>query len=133
MILVTGGYSTDVAEYKSTEVASYSQGGPFWRFAGNLPASRRGLRAVQFGNTIIVTGGETDGLQDIQPFTSTTTTTKYPNPRPPDPYYSTTVLTWDPSSETWSKIGRLNLGRAYHASLAVDTSLFSFECLSSRQ
>ena len=102
---------------ESTEVASYSQlsqGGPFWRFAGNLPASRRGLRAVQFGNTIIVTGGQS--LQDHQ-----------------EPNYPTAVLMWDPSSETWSDIGRLNFGRAYHASLAVDTSLFSFKCLSSRK
>ena len=49
----------------------------------------------------------------------------------PEPYYPTTVLMWDPSSETWSEIGSLKFGRAYHASVAVDTSLFSFECLSS--
>ena len=132
MLLVTGGEVRDEYGGASTEVASYSQlsqGGPFWRFAGNLPASRRGLRAVQFGNTIIVTGGQS--LQESQP--STTTTTQYPNPRPPEPNYPTAVLMWDPSSETWSDIGRLNFGRTYHASLAVDTSLFLFECLSSRK
>ena len=111
MILVTGGEENKYGA-ASTEVGSYSQlsqEGPFWRFAGNLPSSRRGLRAVQFGNTIIVTGGES--LEEHQP--------------------STTVLMWDPSSETWSKIGKLNFRRSFHASLAVDTSLFSYECLSS--
>ena len=40
----------------------------------------------------------------------------------------TSILAWDPVSETWQQAGELAVKRAYHAAIAVPSSILSTEC-----
>jgi len=106
VLLVTGG--NDYDDYlSSTDVAIYTDGGSQleWRETGELPRPREGLRATVVDNVIYVTGGRT----------------RYPN-------YFTTILSWDPSTESWQQVGNLNVARNLHAAVAIPSSIIESEC-----
>ena len=72
---------------------------------GQLPTPRHGLRAAVVDNIIYVTGGY-DGYDNS--FTS--------------------ILRWDPSTESWQKAGDLKVARSHHAAVAVPSSMIESEC-----
>ena len=78
------------------QVAVYSSGGLQWRevAGGELPSPRDILRAAMVGDVLHVTGGYDDN-------------------------FLTSILAWDPVAESWQDVGELNVGRAYHAAVAV--------------
>ena len=80
------------------QVAIYSSGGLQWRevAGGDLPSARYGPRAAMVGDVLHVTGGN-----DI------------------DYNYPTSILAWDPVAESWQDVGELNVGRYYHAAVAI--------------
>ena len=82
------------------QVAVYSSGGFAWREVegGELPSPRSGLRAAMVGDVLHVTGGY-DG-NDL-----------------------TSILAWDPDTESWQDAGELHVGRAFHAAVAVPDSI----------
>ena len=82
------------------QVAVYSSGGLQWRevAGGELPSAREGLRAAMVGDVLHVTGGA------------------YGNAL-------TSILAWDPDTESWQDAGRLNVARMYHAAVAVPFSI----------
>ena len=84
------------------QVAVYSSGGLQWRevAGGELPSARHGLRAAMVGDVLHVTGGWADGNNRL-----------------------TSILAWDPDTESWQDVGELNVGRAYHAAVAVPDSI----------
>ena len=85
------------------QVAVYSAGSPLvWREVegGELPSPRLGLRATVVGEVLYVTGG-----RDV------------------DGNHFTSVLSWNPASETWQQVGDLALERESHAAVAVPTSV----------
>ena len=93
MLLVTGGsVGLSATDYLSTtEVMTYSSGKPgSWRFAGQLPSPRLGLRGVTLGQGLYVTGG----------FSGSS-------------YYDS-IVSWSGTSETWALAGNLTVGRTYH-------------------
>ena len=69
---------------------------------GNLPSARYYLRAA-VDNVIHVTGG-----------------------RDRDNNYFTSILAWDSSSESWQHVGDLDVGRCFHAAVALPSSMI--EC-----
>ena len=79
------------------QVAVYSSGGLHWREVdgGELPSARSTLRAAMVGDILHVTGGNVIA-NDL-----------------------TSILAWDPVAESWQDVGELNVGRAYHAAVAV--------------
>ena len=83
------------------QVAVYSSGGLHWRevAGGELPSARRMLRAAMVGDVLHVTGGY-----------------DYNN-------YYTSILAWDPDTESWQDAGRLNVARSFHAAVAVPDSI----------
>ena len=87
-------------------MAVYSSGSHLeWREGetGKLPSPRGELRASLVDNTIFVTGGwDGDGL--------------------------TSILSWDPSTESWQPAGDLKVGRAYHAAVTIPSSIVESEC-----
>ena len=89
------------------QVAVYSSGGFEWRevAGGELPSPRSGLRAAMVGDVLHVTGGVDDSNNVL-----------------------TSILAWDPVSETWQQAGELAVKRAYHAAIAVPSSILSTEC-----
>merc|ERR1712083_603623 len=93
VLLVTGGTDSDSDLLASTEVAVYSSGGLDWRVVegGELPSTRYGLRAAMVGDVLHVTGGA-EGKSGI-----------------------TSILAWDPVTESWQDVGELNVGRFNHA------------------
>ena len=78
----------------------YSSGGLDWREVegGELPSARRDLRAAMVGDVLHVTGGS-------------------------DGYRLTSILAWDPDTESWQDAGELNVARDYHAAVAVPDSI----------
>ena len=74
---------------------------------GKLPSPRYGLRASLVDNTIFVTGGQGglggNGL--------------------------TSILSWDPATESWRPAGDLKVGRYAHAAVALPSSMIESECL----
>ena len=76
-----------------------------WRETGQLPSARTQLRATVVDNILYVTGGE-DG----------------------DYNCLTSILSWNPSTETWQQAGELTMGAAGHAAVAVPSSNLSFKC-----
>ena len=68
---------------------------------GELPQPRYGLRATLVGDILSVTGGQDDG------------------------YYFTSILSWDPVTESWQAAGDLAVARHEHAAVAVPES---FSC-----
>ena len=72
---------------------------------GQLPEPRVGLQASMVDNIIFVTGGQD---QDYN--------------------YLTSILSWDPSTESWRPVGDLKVGRNSHAAVAVPSSIIESEC-----
>ena len=83
------------------QVAVYSSGGLQWREVegGELPSPRWALRAAMVGDVLHVTGGY-DSDNDL-----------------------TSILAWDPDTESWQDVGELNVGRYFHAAVAVPDSI----------
>ena len=87
------------------QVALYTGGSQLeWREveSGKLPSPRRGLRASLVDNTIFVAGGWD--------------------------YDKTSILSWDPASESWQPAGDLKVGRGFHAAVAIPSSIVESEC-----
>ena len=84
------------------QVAVYSSGGLHWREVegGELPSPRSGLRAAMVGDVLHVTGGRDD-----------------------DGSYLTSILAWDPDTESWQDAGELNVERVYSAAVAIPDSI----------
>merc|ERR1712130_398489 len=104
VLLVTGGTGYD--RLSSTEVAVYSSGSQLkWREVegGQLPEPRFGLRATSIGAVLYVSGGK-----DYNSLTS--------------------ILSWDPATESWQPAGDLAAGRYYHAAVAVPASTIALYC-----
>ena len=80
------------------QVAKYTDGSNLeWREveSGNLPTPRWGLRAALVDNIIHVTGG-------------------YGHPN-----YFTSILAWNSTKESWQNVSDLDVGRSFHAAVAV--------------
>ena len=90
----------------TNQVAIYTGGNQQleWRETGQLPKPRAWLRASVVGNILYVTGGGDDNG------------------------FHTSILSWNPSMETWQQAGKLAVGRATHAAVAVPSSMLSSEC-----
>ena len=71
-----------------------------------LPEPRVASMASMVDNMIFVTGGSL----------------VYPN------INLTSILFWDPSTESWQKAGDLKVGRNSHAAVAVPSSIIESEC-----
>ena len=69
---------------------------------GELPQPRNGLRATLVGDILFVTGGRDDSYNLL-----------------------TSILAWDPVTESWQAAGDLAVGRHYHAAVAVPDSLIT--------
>ena len=67
---------------------------------GELPSPRSGLRAAMVGDVLHVTGGEDD-----------------------DYNFLTSILAWDPDTESWQDVGELNVARYSHAAVAIPDSV----------
>ena len=83
------------------QVAVYSAGSPLvWREVdgGELPSPRYDLRATVVGEILHVSGGYFYDVKDN---------------------YLTSVLSWNPASETWQEVGNLAVPRHDHAAVAV--------------
>ena len=82
------------------QVAVYSSGGLHWRevAGGELPSPRYGLRAAMVGDVLHVTGGA-------------------------DANALTSILAWDPDTESWQDVGELHVERATHAAVEVPDTL----------
>ena len=80
-------------------MAVYSSGGLDWREVegGELPSPRSGLRAAMVGDVLHVTGGS-------------------------DGNYLTSILAWDPDTESWQDVGELHVARGRNAAVAVPDS-----------
>ena len=65
---------------------------------GELPSPRFGLRATLVGDILFVTGGW-DGNNEL-----------------------TSILSWDPVTESWQAAGDLAVARSDHAAVAVPAS-----------
>ena len=90
------------------QVATYTSGSQLeWREVegGQLPSPRWGLRATLVDNVIFVTGGEVDVSYDD------------------DKGNPTTILSWDPLTESWQQAGDLEVGRSDHAAVAIPSSI----------
>merc|ERR1712192_382821 len=108
VLLVTGGFSFSGSYFgtlSSTEVAVYSSGGRLeeWREVegGELPSTRGSLRATLVGDILFVSGGW-DGNNHL-----------------------TSILSWDPVTESWQAAGDLAVGRDDHAAVAIPESLIT--------
>ena len=91
------------------QVASYTVGNNLleWREVdgGQLPSPRAGLRASMVGNSIFVTGGLHGDT------------------------FLTSILSWDPTNESWQAAGNLSVARFQHAAVAVSLPTIASECL----
>ena len=86
-------------------MATYSSGSQVeeWREVegGELPSPRAGLRATLVGDILFVTSGVDDNNE------------------------LTSILSWDPVTESWQAAGDLAVGRYEHAAVAVPDSLIT--------
>ena len=76
--------------------------------SGQLPIPRYSLRAALVENIIFVTGGWDDKGYHFS--------------------ISSSILSWDPFSESWQEAGNLAAGRSSHAAVAVPSSIIESEC-----
>ena len=92
----------------ANQVAIYTDGSqPLeWRETSQLPSPRVGLKAAVVDNVLYVTGGF--HTTDFNIFTS--------------------ILLWNPSTETWQPAGELSVERDRPAVVAVPSSILSSEC-----
>ena len=72
---------------------------------GKLPKAREGPRSATVDNIIFLIGGMDD-----------------------DSNVHTSILSWDPSTESWQPAGGLSVGREWHAAVAVSSSILESEC-----
>ena len=72
--------------------------------SGKLPEPRGGLRAAMVDNVLYVTGGY-DGVIRL-----------------------TSILSWDPTNESWEEAGNLTVARDGHAAVAIPSSLIESGC-----
>ena len=70
---------------------------------GKLPQPRYALQASTVDNHIFVAGGS-------------------------DGNYLTSILFWDPSTESWQQVGDLKVARDFHAAVAIPSSIVESEC-----
>ena len=77
---------------------------------GQPPTPRQGLQATMVDNIVFVTGGlEWPGMDDDTALTS--------------------ILSWDPSTESWQTVGDLAVGRHLHAAVSIPSLLIMIsEC-----
>ena len=89
------------------QVAIYTGGDNHleWREVetGKLPQPRYALQAVTVDNHIYVVGGS-------------------------DGNYLTSILSWDPSTESWQYVGDLKVARSDHSAVAVPSPIIESEC-----
>ena len=71
---------------------------------GQLPSPRDWLRAAMVDNTIYIVGGY-DGDNALS-----------------------SILSWDPPTESWQLVGNLAVARDYHAAVAIPSSIIQSEC-----
>ena len=87
----------------TNQVATYTGSGSQleWREVegGQLPTPRSSLRAAIVNNILYVTGGR-DGYGRL-----------------------TSILSWDPLTESWQAAGDLKEGRYWHAAVAIASSI----------
>ena len=96
MLLVTGGSPGLGAASSLTEVYNLSLGVTFrWRYAGELPSPRWGLRSAVLGGVIHVSGGQQGEGGDLTA--------------------SSEVLSWNSTTEAWDLAGRMDRSRYLHA------------------
>merc|ERR1711971_1070805 len=109
VLLVTGGMGLGSwnPALSSTEVMTWGTGDveTFWRESSQLPAARIALRATTVNDIIYLTGGEDEAWNAF-----------------------TSILSWDPLTESWNEAGNLKMGRAYHAAVAITSSIIESEC-----
>ena len=74
--------------------------------SGKLPSPRSGLQAAMVDNVVYVTGGRDNDYNHL-----------------------TSILSWDPTSESWEEAGNLAVARSYHAAVAVSSSMVESGCL----
>jgi len=91
-LLVAGGWNHD-GELSSTELFSNGR----WTTGGNLPRALWGLKAGFFNQLLVVSGGRDDEYN-----------------------YRDEVLLFSPSTNAWTEIGKLKMGRAAHAIAEVN-------------
>ena len=101
-------FSTDTL---TNQVAKYTAGVSQleWREVegGKLPSPRSYLRAATVDNVIFVTGGSFGGW---------------------DSNALTSILSWDPATESWQPAGDLAVARNYHAAVAVPSLIIESGC-----
>ena len=92
----------------TNQVAIYTDGSQQldWRLTGQLPTPRQGPRAAVVDNILYVTGGDVGD---------------YNNPL-------NSILSWNPSTETWQPAGELSVKRFQHAAVAVLSVILKSEC-----
>ena len=77
-----------------------------WRESGQLPQTRYDVPAVMVDNVLYVIGGhDTDANVDL-----------------------TSILSWDPTNESWESAGNLTVARWNHAAVVVSSSLIEYGC-----
>ena len=89
------------------QVATYTSGSQLeWREVegGQLPKPRWGLRAATVDNVIFVTGGVDDNNYNL-----------------------TSILSWDPLTESWQQAGDLKVARSNHAAVANPSLIIDSE------
>ena len=92
-------------------MAVYSKGKKInWRQlkSGELPTPRWGLKAAMVGDILYVTGGRDRDLDTVKK-------TKRND--------LTSILAWDPVSESWKAAGNLKVARSDHAAVAIPGSM----------
>ena len=72
---------------------------------GQLPSPRASLRAAMVDDIIYITGGYDDSWNEV-----------------------TSILSWDPPTESWQQAGNLAVARSYHAAVAIPSSFIESEC-----
>ena len=98
-------------DLSTIQVAVYSKGKKInWRQlkSGELPTPRWGLKAAMVGDILYVTGGRDRDLDTVKK-------TKRND--------LTSILAWDPVSESWKAAGNLNVARSDHAAVAIPGSM----------
>ena len=101
---------SQLSQIPKLQVAFYTGGNQLeWREveSGQLPIPRYRLRAALVENIIFVTGGWDDYDYNLS--------------------YSS-ILAWDPASESWQEAGDLIVGQTYHAVVAVPLAIIESEC-----
>jgi len=103
MLVVAGGADSALQLIASTEVFNYPTG-TGWRHANPLPGPRSGGKGVSLAGVVHFVGGAV-GFSRLS-----------------------SILSWDPVSETWSEVGQLESARSFHAVAEIPESLVEEFC-----